>query len=105
MQDPAGQKYLAFHQELLGNPGPATKEKALAAAKDQGLDMGRLSTDMASDEANATFNENMKLASAIGATGTPTYVIGKDVIVGAVGMMGLQGHIDAARGTHDRAAN
>ncbi len=105
MQDPGGQKYLAFHQELLGNPGPATKEKAIAAAKDQGLDMDRLTTDLASDEVNATLSEDMKLAGAVGATGTPTYVIGKDVVVGAVGMMGLQGHIEAARGRHDRAAN
>jgi protein-disulfide isomerase len=105
MQDPGGQKYLAFHQELLGSPGPATKEKAIAAAKDQGLDMDRLSADVASDEVNATLSEDMKLASAVGATGTPTYVIGKDVVVGAVGIMGLQGHIDAARGTHGQAAN
>ena len=42
MQDPDGRKYLAFHQELLGSPGPASKEKALAAAKDQGLEMARI---------------------------------------------------------------
>ena len=29
MQDPGGQKYLAFHQELLGAPGPATRDRAL----------------------------------------------------------------------------
>ena len=57
MQDPGGQKYLAFHQELLGGPGPASKDKALAAAKDQGLDMVRLEQDMASDEVNATISE------------------------------------------------
>ena len=42
MQDPEGQKYLAFHRELLGDAGSATKAKALAAAKNQGLDMARL---------------------------------------------------------------
>ena len=51
MQDPDGRKYLAFHQELLGSPGPAGREKALAAAKDQGLDMARIEADAASDEA------------------------------------------------------
>ena len=102
MQDPDGQKYLAFHQELIGNPGPASKEKALAAAKDQGLDMTRLEQDMASDEVGTTLNEDVKLASAIGATGTPTYVIGKDVVVGAIGIAGLKGHIDTSRG---QAAN
>ena len=36
MQDPGGQKYLGFHQALLGAAGPASKDKALAAAKDAG---------------------------------------------------------------------
>ena len=105
MQDAGGEKYLAFHQELLGSPGPATKEKALAVAKDQGLDMDRLTADLASDEVNATLSEDIKLAGAVGATGTPTYVVGKDVVIGAVGVIGLQGHIDAARGPHNSVAN
>jgi protein-disulfide isomerase len=98
MEDPGGQKYLAFHQQLLGGAGPASKEKALAVAKDQGFDVARLEQDMASEEVAATFNENMKLAGALGITGTPTYVVGKDVVLGAVGLMGLQGRIDTARG-------
>jgi len=98
MEDPGGEKYLAFHQQLLGGAGPASKEKALAVAKDQGFDVARLEQDMASEEVAATFNENMKLAGALGITGTPTYVIGKDVVLGAVGLMGLQGRIDSARG-------
>ena len=58
MQDPDGKKYLAFHQALLGSPGPASKEKALAAAKDQGFDMARLEQDMASDEVKTTISED-----------------------------------------------
>jgi protein-disulfide isomerase len=98
MEDPGGQKYLAFHQELLGDNGPASKEKALAAAKDQGFDPARLERDMTTDEVSATIAENMKLANAVGATGTPTYVIGKELVVGAIGVMGLKGEIDTARG-------
>jgi len=98
MQDPGGQKYIAFHQELLGNPGPASREKALAAARDQGLDMARLEQDSASDEVNATLKEDIQLASAVGITGTPGYVIGKDVIPGAVGIAALKRQIDTSRG-------
>ena len=96
MQDATGQKYLAFHSELLGNPGPASKEKALAAAKDQGLDMTRLEKDVASDEVATTLDEDMKLAGALGIHGTPGYVIGNDVVVGAVGLAALQAKIDTA---------
>jgi protein-disulfide isomerase len=102
MQDPGGRKYLAFHQELLGGPGPASKDKALAAAKDQGLDMTRLQLDMASDEVSATLAEDMKLAGALGITGTPGYVVGKKVVIGAVGLANLKDQIDSARA---RAAN
>jgi protein-disulfide isomerase len=98
MQDPAGEKYLAFHQELLGSPGPASKDKALAVAQSQGFDMARLEQDMASSEVATTLTEDMKLASAVGITGTPGYVIGKDVVLGAVGVMGLEDHINTARG-------
>jgi protein-disulfide isomerase len=99
MQDPDGKKYLAFHQELLGGPGPASKEKALAAAKDQGLDMTRLEHDMASDEVNKTLSEDMTLANAIGIHGTPSYVVGKNLVVGAIGVAALESDIAAARKT------
>ena len=97
MQDAGGEKYVAFHQALLGGAGPADKEKAIAAARNQGLDMTRLEQDMASDEIVSTFKEDVQLASAVGITGTPGYVIGKQVVYGAVGVAELRRRIDAAR--------
>ena len=97
MQDPA--KYLAFHQELFRSPGPASEHKALDAAKDQGFDMARLEQDMASDEVGATLAEDMKLASALGFSGTPSYVIGKEVVIGTVGAAALMERIKRARET------
>ncbi|MBV8765327.1 MAG: DsbA family protein [Hyphomicrobiales bacterium] len=97
MQDSA--RYLAFHQELLGSAGPVTEEKALDAAKDQGFDMARLERDMTSDEVAATIAENMRLASALGVSGTPSYVIGSGVIMGAVGADALKARIKSERGT------
>jgi len=97
MQDPDGQKYLAFHQALLGVAGPASKEKALAAAKEAGLDLARIEQDAASEEVAATLSEDSKLATAMGIHGTPGYVIGDSVIFGAVGVAALKERIDAAR--------
>ena len=45
MQDPTGQKYLDFHQKLLGGRGPADKARAMAAAKDAGLDTAKIEKD------------------------------------------------------------
>jgi protein-disulfide isomerase len=97
MQDKSGKKYLDFHQRLLGGHGPADKARALAAAKDAGFDMARLEKDMASDEVRETLKENMKVADAIGLNGTPSYIIGSDVVIGAQGYDVLKEKVDAAR--------
>jgi protein-disulfide isomerase len=97
MQDPGGKKYLDFHQKLLGGRGPADKARAMAVAKDVGLDMARIEKDLGSPEVKATIEENFKLAEAMGMNGTPSYVIGKQVVVGAVGLDGLKEKIGLAR--------
>jgi protein-disulfide isomerase len=97
MQDPVGKKYLDFHQKLLGGRGQADKARAMAAAKDAGFDMARLEKDIASPEVRATIAENFKLAEDMGMNGTPSYVIGKQIVVGAVGLDGLKEKIGIAR--------
>lgn len=97
MQDKTGKKYLEFHQKLLGSRGQADRTNALAAAKDAGLDMTRLEKDMASDEIKSSLEESFKLADALGLSGTPTYVVGSDVVVGAVGLPALKDKINTAR--------
>jgi protein-disulfide isomerase len=97
MQDPTGKKYLEFHQKLLGGRGAADKARALAVAKDVGFDMTRIEKDMASDEVKATIDEDMKLADALGVNGTPSYVIGSEVVVGAIGLDGLKEKIAAEK--------
>ena len=91
------QKYLDFHQKLLGGRGLADKARAMAAAKEAGLDVARIEKDLASPEINDTIRENMKLAEDMGLNGTPSYVIGKQIVVGAVGLDGLKEKIGIAR--------
>ncbi len=97
MQDPTGKKYLDFHQKLLTGRGAADKARALAAAKEAGLDMAKLEKDLGSQEVRATLEENLKLAESLGMNGTPSYVIGKQVVSGAVGVDNLREKIGIAR--------
>jgi protein-disulfide isomerase len=97
MQDAGGKKYLDFHQKLLGGRGQADKAHAMAAAKEAGLDIGRLEKDLASPEVKATLEENFKLAESMGMNGTPSYVIGKQVVIGAIGRDALAEKIGLAR--------
>jgi protein-disulfide isomerase len=97
MQDASGKKYIEFHQKLLGGRGAADKTRALAVAKEVGFDMPRLEKDMGSDEVKKTIDEDMKLADALGVSGTPSYVVGEEVVIGAVGLDALREKIAAER--------
>ncbi|MCK0195470.1 DsbA family protein [Ancylobacter sp. 6x-1] len=93
----APDKYFAFHQKLLGDRGQANKAKALAAAKDVGVDSDKLEAAIADPEVRVTLEQSMKIADSLGINGTPSYVLGDELIVGAVGHDQLKGAIQAVR--------
>jgi protein-disulfide isomerase len=97
MQDKTGKKYIDFHTKLLGGRGQADKARAMAVAKEIGMDMGRLDKDLASDEVKASIDESLKLAETLGLNGTPSYVVGTDVVIGAVGLDALRVKVSTAR--------
>jgi protein-disulfide isomerase len=97
MQDKTGKKYLEFHQKLLTGRGSADKARAMAVAKEVGLDMARLEKDMASEEVKNTLAESFKIAEAMGINGTPSYVIGNEAVIGAVGLATLKEKVNMAR--------
>ena len=88
-----GEKFWEFHQKLLGSRGHAGKAEALAAAKELGADMDRLEKDAADPTIVAGIEESEKLAKALQINGTPTFVIGEDVVIGAVGYGDLQAKV------------
>ena len=97
MQDKTGKKYLEFHQKLLTGRGQVDKARALAAAKDVGLDVARIERDLGGDEVRMSIEESFKLAEKLGLNGTPSYVIGSDVVIGAVGLATLREKVNNAR--------
>ena len=97
MQAKDGAKYLEFHQKLLGGRGQADKARALAAAKETGFDVAQIESDLASPEIAASLEESLKLGEQLGLNGTPSYIVGSDVVVGAVGLDALRGKISTAR--------
>jgi protein-disulfide isomerase len=97
MQDKNGKKYLDFHQKLLGGRGQADKARAIAVAKEVGFDVKRIEADMEGEEAKASLEETLKLGETLGLNGTPSYVVGSDVVVGAVGLDALRTKVSSAR--------
>ena len=78
-----GEKFWAFHNKLLSMHGPIGKAEALSVAKDLGLDMDKLAKDMQSPEIQAGLHEVMAMADQLQINGTPSFVVGDEVIVGA----------------------
>jgi protein-disulfide isomerase len=90
-----GDKFWAFHSKLLATRGPVGKPEAMAVAKELGLDMDKLAKDMETPEIKTGLDETMQLADALQINGTPTFVLGQDVVVGAVGYDQLKSKIDS----------
>ena len=90
-----GDKFWAFHYKLLGMHGPIGKNEALAVARDLGLDMDKLARDTESPEVKAGLDEVMQLADSLQINGTPSFVVGQDVVVGAVGYNQLKDKVDS----------
>jgi protein-disulfide isomerase len=90
-------KFYAFHRKLLTTRGSIGKAQALAVAKELGADTARLEKDMKSEQTRAALKESAELADSLNLTGTPSWVIGKEVIVGAVGYQQLKNKIENTR--------
>lgn len=90
------EKYLEFHRELLGGEGRATEASAMAVAVKLGADEAKVREKMTSPEVTEAFRTNYELANSLNITGTPSYVVGNEVVPGALGADALAeriGHI------------
>ena len=91
-------KFEAFHNAMFaqGSPNPARVE---AAARSAGLDLAAAKAFAVSQQADVEIAQNRGLAQQLGFTGTPSWVVGGQTLVGAVGTEALQQAIDAAART------
>lgn len=97
IKDTAPQSFMQFHQELFSRPGQATGEKALEIARDLGLDTAALQAAAQQGSVTQNLQEVQQLAQMLGISGTPSYVIGAELIPGAAGYDALQEKVTAMR--------
>src|SRR4051812_48618972 len=81
-----GEKLFDYHVKLMETRGRVNGERAMTVAKEMGVDIGRLQKDMDGPEVKATIQDNVMLGDRLGLTGTPAFVVGDEVISGAVGL-------------------
>lgn len=90
-------KYMAFHNALMGHASNVTEETIYALAKQTGIDVGKLKEDMSDPAIKDHLDRNHKLAEQLGIRGTPAFVIGDEIIPGAIGAEEFQQRVAAAR--------
>ena len=93
----APEKYAEFHQQLLGAETRADGNLAIKIAKEAGIDETELRKEMENPAIQKIFAETYELANQLAVTGTPAYVIGDEVVFGALGKDVLAEKIDQAR--------
>jgi protein-disulfide isomerase len=91
------EKIWQFHQKLLTVRGQVGRQQALDAAKEAGADMARLQRELDSPAVRGAIEQNIQIADSLGVTGTPSYVLGDEVVVGAVGFPDLKARVDNLR--------
>tara|TARA_R110002124_G_scaffold63350_40_gene173440 strand:+ start:238 stop:1098 length:861 start_codon:yes stop_codon:yes gene_type:complete len=89
--------YWTFHEALFTSRGKVDKQVALAAAADLGLSPVTLELDMGTPAVSGTIQTSYEIAKALNITGTPTYIIGNEVIPGAIGIDELRSRISNMR--------
>ena len=77
-------KYVEFHQALMSGGRLVSEDQVLKIAEKTGLDVERLKQDIQDPAIAAYIDETIQLASALGITGTPGFVVGDEVIAGAI---------------------
>ena len=90
-------KYLAFHTEMMLDRGVANEAKVLQIATKIGVDVERMKSDMNDPAIAAMIERNIALAQALRVNGTPAFVIGDQIVRGAIDLNTLQVVIQEAR--------
>lgn len=90
-------KYVEFHKAMMLSGGLMNDSKVIEVAPTVGLDVERLKRDMEAPEIREAIERNRELARALRITGTPSFVIGNNMLRGAADAEVIRGLIRQAR--------
>jgi len=90
-------KYDLLHRALMALKGQINEAAVFKVASSVGLDVERLKRDMAAPDIDRMLKANGKLAEALDIRGTPGFVIGDEIVPGAISLDALKQLIETAR--------
>jgi protein-disulfide isomerase len=89
--------YLPFHDAIMAGPADVTEDSLREMAGKLGLNWERLQADMKSPDVLARIDANLAMARKLELQGTPVYVVGTQLLPGAVDLAELQNAVTTAR--------
>ena len=92
-------KYAEAHDLLISAGGPFTPDAIATLLGGVGVDGERLRADMDAPEIAGLLGRELALAEALRIDGTPAFVIGRELVVGAMDITTLRDLVRKARGT------
>ncbi|MRX50763.1 thioredoxin domain-containing protein [Paracoccus sp. S-4012] len=92
-------KYWPMHAGLMGLKNRAAEPTVLRVAEAQGIDLGRMRTEMEAERVAAHIARSHELADHMGLVGTPTLIAGDEGHFGRASLEELQAMIARARET------
>ena len=90
-------KYLALHDALMSHKGSLDQATVLEIAEDVEIDIEKLKADMNAPEVDGLIRRHHELADRLGVTGTPAFVIGEELVPGAIDAQTMKAKIKQAR--------
>jgi protein-disulfide isomerase len=89
--------YMVIHSEFMNLKGRFSEARIFRIAKNKGLDIVQLKKDIRSLTMDKTIAQNRQLAQKLNITGTPGFIIGNNIIRGAVELKTLKKLISDVR--------
>lgn len=93
----APDKYLDFHAALMDARGSLGEEQVLAIAKKVGLDPDKVRKAMADPKIKQSIERNIALAQSLSIQGTPAFIVGDELLPGAIDLDHLRELVAAQR--------
>lgn len=90
-------KYAAFHEGMMDTSTRLDEQGVLGVAQKVGLDLDKLKQDMDSPAVAKELESNALMARTLGISGTPAFVIGDQLVPGAIGKDKLKALVDKSR--------
>lgn len=93
----APEKYSDFHVALLSSDGRASEDTAIQVASSLGVSEDKIRAEMKKSPNDDIVQATYQLAANLGISGTPSYVIGNEMVPGAVGIDDLEAKVKNMR--------